>query len=59
MSRAIPFTKASLKRRIAAAREAGLIVTGITADGTLIVGDAPHPVIDNRETATATSWDDV
>lgn len=38
MTRVIPFTKANIKRRIEAAREAGLDVTGIAADGTLIVG---------------------
>ena len=38
MTRAIPYSKANIKRRIEAAREAGLDVTGITADGTLIVG---------------------
>jgi hypothetical protein len=39
MTRAIPFTQASLRRAIKAAREAGLHVTGIRQDGTLIVGE--------------------
>jgi hypothetical protein len=39
MTRAIPFTQASLRRAIKAARDAGLRVTGIRQDGTLIVGE--------------------
>ena len=59
MSRALPFTKANIRRRIEAAREAGLLVRGITADGTLIVGDKPGaPLMDTREKALAASWDD-
>jgi hypothetical protein len=40
MTRALPFTQASLRRAIEAARKAGLQVTGIRADGTLLVGAA-------------------
>lgn len=40
----LPFTQASLKRAIAAARHAGLCVTGIRPDGTLIVQDGEAPV---------------
>jgi hypothetical protein len=59
MTRVISFTKANIKRRIKAAREAGLLVTGIAVDGTLIVGDRPgEPVMDAREKAPAASWDD-
>ncbi len=39
MTKALPFTKAGLKRAIAAAREAGMRVTGIRPDGTLMVID--------------------
>jgi hypothetical protein len=42
MTRAIPFTKARLRRAIEAARAAGLRVTGIRPDGTLIVDDNPQ-----------------
>jgi hypothetical protein len=42
MTRALPFTKASIKRRIDAVLEAGLFVTGVTPDGTLIV-EAQRP----------------
>jgi hypothetical protein len=37
MTRAIPFTKAQIKRAIEAAREAGLRVKGIAPDGTLLL----------------------
>jgi hypothetical protein len=53
MTRPIPFTKAHLRRAIEAAREAGLRVTGIRPDGTLIVDDNPQapdkPVEPGRE----------
>jgi hypothetical protein len=39
MTRAIAFTQASLRRAIEAARKAGLRVTGIRPDGTLLVDD--------------------
>jgi hypothetical protein len=42
MSRAIPFTKAQIRRAIDAAREAGLRVTGIAPDGTLILEDRSY-----------------
>jgi hypothetical protein len=53
MTRPIPFTKARLRRAIEAAREAGLRVTGIRPDGTLIVDDNPqaseNPIEQERE----------
>ena len=39
MTRALPFTKASIKRRIDAAHEAGLFVTGILPDGTVLTSN--------------------
>jgi hypothetical protein len=39
MTRPLPFTKARLRRAIEAVREAGLHVTGILPDGTLLVGE--------------------
>jgi hypothetical protein len=39
VSRAIAFTQAGLRRAIEAARKAGLRVTGIRPDGTLLVED--------------------
>jgi hypothetical protein len=56
MTRAVPFTQAILRRAIEAARKAGLRVTGIRPDGTLIVGetidgpqDAPQGLERERE----------
>lgn len=39
MTKPLPFTQASLKRAILAARAAGLRVTGIRPDGILLVDD--------------------
>jgi hypothetical protein len=39
VTRAVSFTQASTRRLIEAARKAGLRVTGIRPDGTLIVDD--------------------
>lgn len=36
MTRALPYTQASVRRRIEAAQKAGLSVTGIAADGTVL-----------------------
>lgn len=41
MSKALPFTKASIKRAVAAAREAGLSIKAIGPDGTVIVDNGP------------------
>jgi hypothetical protein len=41
MTRAIPFTAASLARAIKGVEQAGRFVIGVKADGTLIVGDKP------------------
>jgi hypothetical protein len=53
MTRALPFTKASLRRAIEAAREAGLHVTGIRPDDTLIIDENPQasekPIEQERE----------
>ena len=38
-----PFTRASIKRAIAAVRESGLFVTGVRADGTILVSETPEP----------------
>jgi hypothetical protein len=65
MTRALPFTQASLKRAIKAAHKAGLHVTGIRPDGTLIVsaGDNPAPDIapaeSDDDTAMLSRWRDV
>jgi hypothetical protein len=41
MTKPVSFTQASLTRAINSARKAGLHVTGITADGTVLVSDTP------------------
>jgi hypothetical protein len=50
MTRAIPFTQASLRRAIKAARDSGLRVTGIRPDGTLIVGETIESLQDAPQT---------
>jgi hypothetical protein len=41
MSRGLPFTKASITRRILGIREAGLFVIAVKPDGTVIVAEQP------------------
>jgi hypothetical protein len=41
MTRALPFTAASLARAIKGVERAGRFVVGVRPDGTLIVGDSP------------------
>lgn len=48
MTRAATFTQASLRRAIEAARKAGLRVTGIRPDGTLLLNE---PAEDNPQEA--------
>jgi hypothetical protein len=45
MTRAIPITKADLKRRIDAAHAAGLFVTGILPDGTVLTAQRQPELI--------------
>jgi hypothetical protein len=45
-SRALP-TKASIKRRVAAAREAGLEISAIQPDGTILTGKPSEPIAPN------------
>jgi hypothetical protein len=62
-ARAIPFTQAKVRRAVKGAQSAGLLVRRVTVnpDGSITLDsmDGAHPAIDNRETALATSWDDV
>lgn len=41
MTKALPFTQASLARAIQAVERAGKFVIGVRPDGTLIVGESP------------------
>jgi hypothetical protein len=49
MTRAIPFTQASLKRAIEAARKAGLRIKGIAPDGTLLLEERDSQDEDRRD----------
>lgn len=59
MTAPLPFTQASIRRRIAAAKSAGLRVKGIASDGTVLVddGDKPASQVDTSE-ATHSKWQD-
>jgi hypothetical protein len=48
VTRKIPFTQASLRRAIEAARKVGSRVTGIRPDGTLVVDDHSNPQSDAK-----------
>jgi hypothetical protein len=62
MSRALPFTEASLARAIRGVERAGRFVVGVKPDGTLIVGDKPIdsaslvPIVE--QDAPASKWED-
>jgi hypothetical protein len=62
-SRALPFTKAQVRRAVKGVESAGLQARRVTfsLDGSFTIdsGDGAHPIVDNRDTALATSWDDV
>ena len=49
MTRALPFTEAGLRRRSEAARKAGLRVTEIKADGTIVTEEAAKPEPEHLE----------
>lgn len=65
MTRALPFTQASLCRALAAARKAGLKVTGIRPDGTLVISDGDSPQneiaasIPDGQATGPSRWEDV
>lgn len=62
MTARAPFTKASLERAIAAAKRAGLRVTGIRADGTVLVQDSDAPIAPlepQGQDARASRWAEV
>lgn len=66
MTRALPFTEASIRRAVSAARKAGLRVTGIRADGMVMVDDGErcaNPLHDSTAlaqivSAPSSKWDD-
>jgi hypothetical protein len=64
MNRPAPFTQASLRRALKAAREAGYRVTGIRPDGTLLLSDSAtslsisgEPYLDEGSSADS-KWND-
>jgi hypothetical protein len=66
VTRALPFTQASLRRAIAAARKEGLCVAGIRPDGTLITvnaGDNPladlATIVPRNQATPSSKWEDV
>jgi hypothetical protein len=60
MTKALPFTKASLRRAIEAVESTGKIVVAVRPDGTLIVGDKPVDVAKLvSEDASPSVWEDV
>lgn len=63
MTRALPFTKASIKRRVEAVHEVGLFVTAVLPDGTLLIGDSRPEAITIRpfegQDNAAGKWADV
>ncbi|MBR1286812.1 hypothetical protein JQ597_32630 [Bradyrhizobium sp. AUGA SZCCT0177] len=62
MSRAVPFTKAQVRRAVKAAESAGLRVVGVTVrqDGTIRIetGDKAGAAVDAPQKTLAASWDD-
>jgi hypothetical protein len=62
VTKALPFTEASLARAIKGVERAGRFVIGVKADGTLIVGDKPidsasiMPMVE--QDAPASKWED-
>lgn len=62
MTRALPFTAASLARAIKGVERAGKIVIGVRPDGTLILGDKAVDIAslvpDARQDAPASKWED-
>jgi hypothetical protein len=49
LTKALPFTEASLARAIKGVTRAGLTVTGVKTDGTLIVSNAPSQAPEKAE----------
>jgi hypothetical protein len=59
VTRALPFTEASLARAIKGVERAGRFVIGVRPDGTLIVGDKPVDVANLvPDNAPPSKWED-
>lgn len=61
MTKALPFTQASMRRAILAIESAGKYVIGVRPDGTLIVGNEPFDVVSlaPANENKASKWEDV
>jgi hypothetical protein len=65
MTRALPFTEASIARRAKGVRKAGLHVVAIKPDGTMILAEKPidatslGPAEPQVSPSHKSSWDDV
>lgn len=63
MTARLPFTQASVRRAVKAARKEGLYVLGIRPDGTVIVGDKPAAGIpatpQTPDNAESSKWEDI
>jgi hypothetical protein len=62
MTKALPFTQASMRRAIMAVESAGKHVIGVRPDGTLIVGNEPIDVSSltpaNDNVRSRNKWED-
>ena len=66
MTRALPFTQASVRRAVRAARQVGLRVTGIRSDGTIMVqdggdktpADVPNDSSPSQTDQPTSKWED-
>ena len=66
MTRTLPFTQASVRRAVRAARQVGLRVTGIRSDGTVMVqdggdkapADVPNDSPPSQTDQPASKWED-
>jgi hypothetical protein len=62
VTHALPFTQSSLRRAIEAARKAGLHVTGIRPDGTVIVSESREVIVNalsSEQTDPISKWQDI
>lgn len=62
MTRALPFTEASIARAIRGVERAGRYVIGVKSDGTVVVGDKPLDGASllpaNAQDTRPSKWDD-
>jgi len=59
LSKALPFTKASLRRAIEAIESAGKFVVGVKPDGTILVSNKPFDTDTLHSNSGSPEWGDV